>query len=104
MFGKPEWFKKKVFGWGLNPVCWQGWVYALVWSAVVSLPFIYMILNQMVIQGVIWLIAGIGGMIYDVNLIMQAMDAEERKSLFFIGEDEDESKVVTRNFDLEVRE
>lgn len=27
MIGKPEWFKKKKFGWGLTPVTWQGWVY-----------------------------------------------------------------------------
>ena len=34
MFGKPHWFRPKRFGWGLTPVTWQGWVYVLVWIAV----------------------------------------------------------------------
>ena len=34
MFGKPQWFREKKLGWGLTPVTWQGWVYALVWAAV----------------------------------------------------------------------
>ena len=40
MFGKKEWFRPKTFGWGLRPVCWQGWVYAGVWTLVLIVPFI----------------------------------------------------------------
>ncbi len=104
MFGKPEWFKKKVLGWGLTPVSWQGWVYALVWAGVITGPFTYMIVNEMIVQSIVWLVAGILAITYDVYLILQAMEAEERKKLFFIGEDGDDAKVVTKNFDLEVRE
>ena len=24
MFGKPQWFRPKAFGWGLVPITWQG--------------------------------------------------------------------------------
>ena len=27
MFGKPNWFRPKTFGWGLTPITWQGWAY-----------------------------------------------------------------------------
>ena len=29
------WFKRKLFGWGWVPVRWQGWVFLLVWIALV---------------------------------------------------------------------
>jgi len=30
MIGKPEWFKYRIFGWGIAPKTWQGWVYVAV--------------------------------------------------------------------------
>jgi hypothetical protein len=27
MIGKPEWFTYRVFGWGIAPKTWQGWLY-----------------------------------------------------------------------------
>jgi Kef-type K+ transport system membrane component KefB len=27
MIGKPEWFRYRIFGWGLRPATWQGWLY-----------------------------------------------------------------------------
>ncbi|MCX6707735.1 MAG: hypothetical protein NT001_06375 [Candidatus Woesearchaeota archaeon] len=30
MIGKPEWFTYRIFGWGIRPKTWQGWVYAAV--------------------------------------------------------------------------
>lgn len=30
MIGKPEWFKYRVFGWGVAPKTWQGWIYVIV--------------------------------------------------------------------------
>ena len=34
MFGSPDWFRPKTIGWGLTPVRWQGWAYALTWVSV----------------------------------------------------------------------
>ncbi|MFC2159626.1 hypothetical protein ACFLQS_02800 [Actinomycetota bacterium] len=30
MIGRPEWFTKRNFGFGIKPKTWQGWVYLLV--------------------------------------------------------------------------
>ncbi len=30
MIGKPHWFKHRIFGWGLAPKTWQGWVYIII--------------------------------------------------------------------------
>ena len=30
MIAKKEWFKPRVFGWGLRPVKWEGWIYITV--------------------------------------------------------------------------
>jgi len=30
MIGKPHWFRYRIFGWGLAPKTWQGWVYVAV--------------------------------------------------------------------------
>jgi hypothetical protein len=27
MIGNPKWFKYRIFGWGVSPKTWQGWVY-----------------------------------------------------------------------------
>lgn len=36
MIGKPEWFEPRTSGWGMRPVCWQGWVYVgCTWALVV---------------------------------------------------------------------
>lgn len=29
MIGKPQWFKYRIFGWGVSPKTWQGWVYVV---------------------------------------------------------------------------
>ncbi|MBW2972683.1 hypothetical protein KY359_06620 [Candidatus Woesearchaeota archaeon] len=36
MIGKPEWFTYRIFGWGIRPKTWQGWVYLAVVAAVVG--------------------------------------------------------------------
>jgi hypothetical protein len=36
MIGKPEWFKYRVFGWGLAPKTWQGWAYVAVFAAAIG--------------------------------------------------------------------
>jgi len=39
MFGKPNWFRPKTFGWGLTPITWQGWAYTAVWGGLLVAPF-----------------------------------------------------------------
>lgn len=43
MFGKPQWFKPKTFGWGLTPVTWQGWIYTLVWAVALLGPYLWLL-------------------------------------------------------------
>jgi len=43
MFGKPQWFRPKSFGWGLTPITWEGWVYTLVWAVVLLGPFLWLL-------------------------------------------------------------
>lgn len=36
MIGKPQWFKYRIFGWGLAPKTWQGWVYVAVAALLIA--------------------------------------------------------------------
>jgi hypothetical protein len=36
MIGKPEWFRYRIFGWGLAPKTWQGWVYVAAMAGVLG--------------------------------------------------------------------
>ena len=35
MIGRPDWFTKKNFGFGIRPKTWQGWVYLLAAIALI---------------------------------------------------------------------
>ncbi|MBU1031047.1 MAG: hypothetical protein ABIC91_08095 [Nanoarchaeota archaeon] len=37
MIGKPEWFTYRIFGWGLRPKTWQGWLYVVIIMALCGL-------------------------------------------------------------------
>ncbi len=43
MFGKPHWFKRRRFGWGLTPVSWQGWIYVLMWILLLLAPYLWVL-------------------------------------------------------------
>ena len=113
MFGKPHWFVKKRFGWGLTPVTWQGWCYTAIWCAVLLLPFLLLLGLSLVPQAGIWLAAAVGVLIWDVKEIRGEMegtlagDAEPKSSqedLFVIDENETESeRFYTRKYDMEIR-
>ncbi len=36
MIGKPEWFAYRIFGWGLRPKTWQGWLYIAVLALLIG--------------------------------------------------------------------
>lgn len=40
MIGKPEWFKYRIFGWGIAPKTWQGWLYIGVWMLILIIATI----------------------------------------------------------------
>ena len=104
MFGKPDWFRKKRFGWGLSPKTWQGWIYALVWCVVLVGPFHLLLWSRGIVEAMIWLSAAIGALTWDVRLIIKEMDRIERNSLHYIGDDESGSHVRTANFDFHTQD
>ena len=46
MFGKPNWFRPKTFGWGLTPITWQGWAYTGGWVGLLVAPFSLLLIAQ----------------------------------------------------------
>ena len=82
MFGKPHWFRKKKIGWGLTPITFRGWVYAVT-----------------------WLTAAGGFLMYDIRHIMVAMKPPaSADDVLYIGDDEPaRNRLATRNFDFQVR-
>jgi hypothetical protein len=111
MFGKPQWFVPKKFGWGLHPVTWQGWVYTLAWAGVIAAPFIVLMMRHQPLEAGIWMLAACLALFYDVYLILRQMRGEPAKKerpaaqsagrpndVLFIGDDAE--PVATRNFQL----
>ena len=129
MFGKPGWFRPKTFGWGLTPVCWQGWVYTAIWCSVMVGPFVLLISRHRWLEGFIWLAASLGGLLFDVRAILaeikrnslppsgnvespaaEKTSGEKQSSekpsaadgIYFVG-DKPGAQLTTRNFNLHVR-
>ncbi len=102
MFGKPEWFKKKTWGWGLVPITREGWAYTIAAAGLIAVPFNLLLFSRGVPEAMIWILATGGFLIWDVRQIMRAMDhpiaADEP---FYIGDDDD--GVQTRQLDLKLR-
>ena len=73
MFGKPQWFRPKTFGWGLTPVTWQGWVYTLIWCGLLIGPFNLLLIRGQSGEAIVWLFAAIGLLIWDVRTILVTM-------------------------------
>ena len=76
MFGKPHWFRPKTFGWGLTPITWQGWVYTLGWCLLLIGPFNLLLLRGQSVEAVVWLVAAIGLLVWDVYGILRAMPSD----------------------------
>lgn len=97
MFGKPEWFVPKKIGWGLRPVTWQGWVYALAWATVIVLPFNILLFTRGWIEAVIWMAVMLAWIVFDVYLILKAIKAreEEREVLRIMDEEETRREEAT---------
>lgn len=113
MFGKPEWFQKKTVGWGLRPVTWKGWGYALVWASVICVPFVALLANAKVVESLIWVVAMMFALLWDVQHVMRDLDvpmaeihdADDEDDVLIIDEDTqpDPAFFATQSFDLHVR-
>ena len=77
MFGKPEWFVPKKFGWGLRPVTKEGWIYTGAWVAVLCLPFVILIMTTGWVEAVIWMVAMMAFLVIDVELIIREMERQK---------------------------
>jgi hypothetical protein len=114
MFGKPEWFRDKKVGWGLNPITWQGWVYTAVWGAAIAGPFAVLLarpdptiaMDYRLASAGLWLIVSLAGLVWDVWQIKRARNAPpvaaKKEPVLYIG-DEDARAVSTKNLDLQLR-
>ena len=80
MIGKPEWFTYRIFGWGVRPRTWQGWVYLATVGAFMGLIKFLPITNtiRMWCFGIL-----VGLVVLDVILIMTQLDKvhDEREKL-----------------------
>lgn len=110
MFGKPNWFRKRKKSWGLVPISFQGWAYALAWVAVLAIPFTALVLRHQAIEAMIWLVAAGGLLMYDVRHIMVAMQQPsvadaEADDVLYIGDDDagQNHRLATRNFNFQLR-
>lgn len=128
MFGKPEWFKPKTFGWGIDPVTWQGWTWLGIWLAVMGIPYLAFVANAHPSwsKGFIWLGAMGGLLVYDVYQILKSMKSAgqpgpgtaspksspatvaagkkpTQSDVLFIG-DEPPTNIATKNYDFRVRQ
>jgi hypothetical protein len=100
MFGKPEWFREKTWGWGLTPITWQGWVYTAIWVTVMVIPYLYLLRWERWPEAHIWLTAWVIALVWDVKQIIDAKRRPERDVLY-ISDEEDEAGVG--QLDLRVR-
>lgn len=104
MFGKPEWFVDKTFGWGLVPVTWQGWAYTFAWCGVIATPFVVLLTQHKPSSAAIWMVAGIVALVWDVWQIKKRRQADLAKSRepdLYINDDG--ASLETRSFDMKLK-
>ena len=107
MFGKPNWFRPKTFGWGLTPITWQGWAYSAVWAGLLAAPFSLLLMRHQWMEGLTWLGCGVGLLVYDVRSILNAMKPpivkKPQDDVLYIGPESGAAEFATRKFDMRLR-
>jgi hypothetical protein len=102
MFGKPEWFKEKVWGgWGITPATWQGWAYAAAWAAITFIPFAGFQFADRQPEALIWFAAMVVALGWDVRKIVAAKHPKPVEDVLYIGDDDD--SIQTSKLDLRLR-
>lgn len=104
MFGKPEWFR--LASYGLAPVAKQGRIYLGVLAGLISLPVLSLLVMGKMLEAGVWLLASTGFTFWDVRQVRKQIRDKENadKMLYIKEEDEDETRLKTQNYDLQVRE
>jgi hypothetical protein len=104
MFGKPEWFKKKTWGWALVPATRQGWVYSVLAALAVLLPGFVLLTSGRKPEALVWLLVSACAVYWDARQVARAMShpAGERRDVLYIGDDEPDS-IQTGQLDLRLR-
>ena len=79
MIGKPQWFKYRIFGWGIAPKTWQGWVYLAIWAMLIA-GSLAITINSAIKPWVFGVLIGI--LILDVMHIMMQLPkiSDEREN------------------------
>jgi hypothetical protein len=72
MFGNPKWFRSKAVGFGLAPLCVQGWLYAGGWAVAIGLPFLLLVTRHQGLEALVWLVLAFLGLTADVRKIRSA--------------------------------
>jgi hypothetical protein len=117
MFGKPQWFRPKAYGWGLTPVAWQGKVYSGLWAAVLAVPFVILLSRGQAIEGLAWLALSAGALVYDVRSILRLIRSpqpaatassastapREENVLYILDDEETHPRVATPGYRLHTR-
>lgn len=104
MFGKPEWFREKKIGWGVVPITWQGWGYSALWMLVLACPFMALLARGQAVESLIWLVAAMGTLLFDVRQILRAKTTPDDAEVLYIGDEEsDGERLTTRNYKLQLR-
>lgn len=80
MIGKPEWFTYRIFGWGIAPKRWQGFVYLAVFALLIG--FITAIAMNNAIKISLYIIL-LGILLFDIIHIMTKLDSvhDERERM-----------------------
>ncbi len=86
MFGKSEWFRPKLVGWGLHPVAWQGWAYSLAWIGVIAAPFVALVSRHQAPEALVWLTASLSALGWDVRGLRREL-RQGNDPVLYIGED-----------------
>jgi len=116
MFGKPDWFRPKAFGWGLVPITWQGWAYSAAWLGVVGLPFIVLAARHQGLEAMVWLGLSGGALVYEMRQVLRGFGASTTPAVatsggaaklddnvLYITDSRPGQGVATRNYHLQVR-
>ncbi|MGV8150507.1 MAG: hypothetical protein ACP5NV_02145 [Candidatus Woesearchaeota archaeon] len=79
MIGRPEWFKYRIFGWGIAPKTWQGWIYVAVAAFLIAMS-LSMTINTALHPWIFGIILGV--FILDVLHIMTQLSkiSDEREN------------------------
>ncbi|MCA9122223.1 MAG: hypothetical protein H6822_21250 [Planctomycetaceae bacterium] len=103
MFGKPTWFERKRRGWGIKPTCWQGWIYSAVWTAVLILPFLALVSEGLLIESLVWSVASMAALVWDVREVIHAMSPVVDDVLYIDETETLSERLATRNYDFRLR-